>query len=60
MTEGEARDRALSNALSEFKALCKLSTSCQDMKTEVEPKRVTCAIQDGWWKCYRMLEITAY
>lgn len=57
MDEGAARSRALDHALREFKDLCQLSTGCMERERTVEPKRTTCSVEAGWWKCYRMVEI---
>lgn len=60
MDEGKARERALTRALDEFLQLCKLSTGCHERDRSVEPKRTTCIDGRGWWKCYRMVEITLH
>lgn len=60
MDEGDARKRALNHALDEFTALCRLSTGCHERDRSVEPKRTTCSVNRGWWKCYRMVEIVLH
>lgn len=57
MDEGSARGRALHHALDEFNQMCDLSSDCKRHDTQVQPKRTTCFANEGWWKCYRMVEI---
>lgn len=40
-SEGEARQKALNNAIYEFKTMCELSSDCKGHKVNIEPKRST-------------------
>jgi hypothetical protein len=41
-TEGDARTKALNNAMNEFMTICELSSDCKGHKITVEPKRSSC------------------
>lgn len=41
-TEGDARTKALDNAMNEFMVICELSSDCKGHKISVEPKRSSC------------------
>jgi hypothetical protein len=41
-TEGEAREKAFDQSISEFKTICSLSSDCRGHKINVDPKRSTC------------------
>lgn len=60
--EGAAREKALANALNEFKQMCDLSSDCKGRELSVEPKRQTCQYTNytytGYWKCYKLVQIT--
>lgn len=62
MEEGKAREKALENALNEFKQMCEMSSDCKDRDVIVEPKRQTClSYPYGFgiqWKCYKLVQIT--
>lgn len=59
MYEGDARSRALRNAIEDGKLLCEVSSDCRDHKTKVLPQRTSCS-QDkqGLWKCFRLVVIS--
>jgi hypothetical protein len=57
-TEAYARQKALEHAIDEFKSLCQMSSDCRGKDTSAEPKRTTCMTGEGWWKCYRLIQIS--
>lgn len=58
--EGEARQKALEQALKEFKTLCEIDSSCNGRDFTVEPKRTSCLMNERWIKCYRGVDITVH
>ena len=65
LTESEARQLSLSNALHEFHELCDISSDCAEHDLRVTPERMTCGqekvpsfIHGYLWKCYRMIQVT--
>ena len=56
ITEKEARKDAFNTAYAEFKAICDVSSDCQNHAISATPKRTSCQ-QDGLtYKCYRLVE----
>lgn len=58
-SESVARSMALLNAKNEFSAVCSEDTLCGMHKYAVDPKRASCTVIDGSWKCYRMVVFRA-
>lgn len=58
--EGQARQSALEHAFREYHSICSESSDCNGHEVSVEPKRLTCVSElgGGWWKCYRLIEVT--
>ncbi len=58
-TEGEAREKALRRARTEFELICETSAECVGRQTIVEPLRNSCEIlANGRYKCFRGLRYT--
>jgi len=58
-TEGEAREKALRRARTEFELICETSAECVGKQTIVEPLRNSCEIlANGRYKCFRGLRYT--
>lgn len=55
-TEQEARKDALDTAYAEFKAICDVSSDCQNHAISATPKRTTCQADGQMFKCYRLVE----
>lgn len=55
-TEQEARKDAFNTAYAEFKALCDVSSDCQNHAVIATPKRTTCQLDGQIYKCYRLVE----
>lgn len=56
--ESLARTRAFQGAKDEFDQICDISIECQGKQISSEPKRTTCELKDGTYKCYRMVIFT--
>ena len=58
-SEGEAREKALKRARTEFELICETSADCAGRETLVEPLRNSCeTLANGRVKCYRGLRYT--
>jgi len=58
-TEGEAREKALKRARTEFELICETSAECAGRQTIVEPLRNSCELlANGRYKCFRGLRYT--
>jgi len=58
-TEGEAREKALRRARTEFELICETSAECVGKQTIVEPLRNSCeTLANGRYKCFRGLRYT--
>lgn len=57
-TESQARLKAYTAALTEFRQVCDASDECKGRAIETKPARTECSSYEGGFRCYRAVSVT--